>query len=716
MVTFKLNLLKFNDSNSRKMENFMPDLLDQLNENQRVAASHIDGAMLILAGAGSGKTKTITTRLAYLISEVGIAPSNTLTLTFTNKAANEMRTRALKMLGDAGKNFTPLLCTFHKFGLLFLKFYIDRLGRKNNFVIIDTDDKKRILKGFESNIATPVLASEISNFKNSLLSVEDAAHHAAIEIDEHKFKDGYYARLANIYKLYEEYLAANNLVDFDDLLCLSYKILDEDEALAREISQRYAYIMVDEYQDTNDLQYKLLKKLCLTHENIAVVGDDDQSIYGWRGAKIENILNFKDRFKDVKVIRLEQNYRSTSQILRAANELIDHNRNRLGKELKSTKEGGEEVALIESDDETMESLKVAKRIKKLLGSGVAASEIAILYRINALSRSLEDGLNKEKIPYKMVGGVKFYERAEVKDVISYLRLVANENDDFSLKRVINRPKRGLGKISLAKIEKIAFENKFSLFEAICALDESDKELSKKIISALDEFAANLKELKECGSAYELIDKLEAKFGIKKYYESLPDGSERVANIDEFYAMIKDQIKQDPSFSIEEFLNEIALQSEQDNIGGEAISIMSIHASKGLEFEHLFVIGLEEGFFPLLGEGSDIEEERRLAYVAITRAKKTLGLSYANSRFYKGQRTRLEKSRFLSEAGVCSGSLIIQTQTQTAGEYKKGDLVKHKIFGIGRVTAVTKIKKELKLTINFGGISRDIMSGFVEKAV
>ena len=716
MVTFKLNLLKFNDSNSRKMENFMPDLLDQLNENQRVAASHIDGAMLILAGAGSGKTKTITTRLAYLISEVGIAPSNTLTLTFTNKAANEMRTRALKMLGDAGKNFTPLLCTFHKFGLLFLKFYIDRLGRKNNFVIIDTDDKKRILKGFESNIATPVLASEISNFKNSLLSVEDAAHHAAIEIDEHKFKDGYYARLANIYKLYEEYLAANNLVDFDDLLCLSYKILDEDEALAREISQRYAYIMVDEYQDTNDLQYKLLKKLCLTHENIAVVGDDDQSIYGWRGAKIENILNFKDRFKDVKVIRLEQNYRSTSQILRAANELIDHNRNRLGKELKSTKEGGEEVALIESDDETMESLKVAKRIKKLLSSGVAASEIAILYRINALSRSLEDGLNKEKIPYKMVGGVKFYERAEVKDVISYLRLVANENDDFSLKRVINRPKRGLGKISLAKIEKIAFENKFSLFKAICALDESDKELSKKIVSALDEFAANLKELKECGSAYELIDKLEAKFGIKKYYESLPDGSERVANIDEFYAMIKDQIKQDPSFSIEEFLNEIALQSEQDNIGGEAISIMSIHASKGLEFEHLFVIGLEEGFFPLLGDGSDIEEERRLAYVAITRAKKTLGLSYANSRFYKGQRTRLEKSRFLSEAGVCSGSLIIQTQTQTAGEYKKGDLVKHKIFGIGRVTAVTKIKKDLKLTINFGGISRDIMSGFVEKAV
>ena len=694
----------------------MSDLLDDLNESQREAASHTDGAMLILAGAGSGKTKTITTRLAYLISELGIPPSNTLTLTFTNKAASEMRTRALNMLGAAGKNFTPLLCTFHKFGLLFLKFYIDRLKRKNNFVIIDTDDKKRILKGFEGDIATSVLANEISNFKNSLLSVEEVLNHGGMFANGQNFKDGYHAKLANIYKLYEEYLAANNLVDFDDLLCLSYKILDEDETLAREISQRYAYVMVDEYQDTNDLQYKLLRKLCCTHENIAVVGDDDQSIYGWRGARIENILNFKDQFKDVKVIRLEQNYRSTSQILRAANELIDHNRNRLGKELKSTKEGGEDVALMESDDETMESLKVAKRIKKLLDSGAQASDIAILYRINALSRSLEEGLTKEKIPYKMVGGVKFYERAEVKDVISYLRLVANENDDFSLKRVINRPKRGLGKVSLAKIEKIAFEHKLSLFEAISSLDENDKDLSKKIVSSLGEFAANLRELKECDSPYELVDKLEAKFGIKKYYESLPDGSERVANIDEFYATIKDQIKQNPSFSIEEFLNEIALQSEQDNIGGEAISIMSIHASKGLEFEHLFVIGLEEGFFPLLGEGSDIEEERRLAYVAITRAKKTLTLSFVNSRFYKGQRTRLEKSRFLSEAGVCSGSLIIQTQTQTAGEYKKGDLVKHKIFGIGRVTAVTKIKKELKLTINFGGISREIMSSFVEKAV
>lgn len=690
----------------------MQNLLQNLNENQRIAATHIDGAMLILAGAGSGKTKTITTRLAYLISEVGIDPNNTLTLTFTNKAANEMRNRAIKMLGASGKSITPLLCTFHKFGLLFLKFYIDRLKRKNNFVIIDTDDKKRILKSFESNISTSILASEISRFKNLLLSVEDVSKSSILQIDEQKIKDGYYIKLANIYKLYEEYLQANNLVDFDDLLCLTYKILDIDNELANYISNRYRYIMVDEYQDTNELQYKLLKKLCLAHENICVVGDDDQSIYGWRGAKIENILNFKDQFRDVKVIRLEQNYRSTDAILKAANELIDHNRNRLGKNLISTKDKGEAINLIESIDENMESSKIAKRIKELLNSGVAANEIAILYRINALSRSLEEGLSKEKIPYKMIGGVKFYERAEIKDIISYLRLIANENDDFSLKRIINRPKRGLGKISLAKIEKIAFENKISLFEAISNLDENDKDLSKKIISALSEFTNGLRDLQQINNQFELIDKLEAIFKIKEYYNSLPDGAERVANIDEFYAIIKDQIRQNSDFLIEEFLNEIALQSEQDGISGNEISIMSIHASKGLEFEHLFVIGLEEGFFPLIGDGSDIEEERRLAYVAVTRAKKTLSLSFVNSRFYKGQRTRLDKSRFLSEAGLTSGSLIIQTTS----EYKKGDLVKHKIFGIGRVTAVTKIKKELKLTINFGGISRDIMSNFVEKAV
>ncbi|KEA45734.1 ATP-dependent DNA helicase [Campylobacter mucosalis] len=686
----------------------MQELLKTLNSSQQEAATHIDGPMLILAGAGSGKTKTITTRLAYLIGEVGIDPSNTLTLTFTNKAANEMRSRAMAMLSS--KNYTPLLCTFHKFGLLFLKFYIDRLGRKNNFIIIDTDDKKRIIKSFESPISTSALSNEISNFKNLLIGVDEVLSNSRLFNDSQN--DGYYEKVALIYKKYEEYIKENNLVDFDDLLVLTYKILDADENLAREISNRYKYIMVDEYQDTNDLQYKLLRKLCMTHENICVVGDDDQSIYGWRGARVENILNFKDRFKDTKVIRLEQNYRSSTQILKAANELIDHNRGRLGKNLISVNGDGSDVGVIESLDESIEAAKIAKQVKQLLSSGVKAADIAVLYRINALSRSLEEGLAKEGIPYKMVGGVKFYERAEIKDVISYLRLVINEHDDFSLKRIINRPKRGLGKVSLEKLEKLAYDAKISLFSAITNIDENDEVFGKKIKSSLMEFVAGVRNLQGVESLFELIDKLEDGFGIKKYYESLPDGSERVANIDEFYAMIKDQIKQNPSFELEEFLNELTLTSEQDGISDEAISIMSVHASKGLEFENLFVIGLEEGFFPLIGDGSDIEEERRLAYVAITRAKKNLTLSFANSRFYKGSRTRLNKSRFLSEAGLSGGSLVIEQ----SNEYKKGDLVKHKIFGIGRVTAVSKFKKEFKLTINFGGNTREIMSSFVEHAI
>lgn len=688
----------------------MENLLNELNESQREAAMHIDGPMLILAGAGSGKTKTITTRLAYLIGVVGIDPSNTLTLTFTNKAANEMRNRALSMLET--RSYTPLLCTFHKFGLLFLKFHIDKLGRKNNFIIIDTDDKKRIIKSFESPLSTSALVSEISNFKNSLISAEDAVNTTNFSSSNADNSSGYYEKVVSVYKKYEEYLYANNLVDFDDLLVLTYRILDADDELAKEVSQRYKYIMVDEYQDTNDLQYKLLRKLCTTHENICVVGDDDQSIYGWRGARVENILNFKDQFEDTKIIRLEQNYRSSSQILKAANELIDHNRTRLGKNLISVMGDANAVDLLESVDEQLEAAKIAKAIKELLSKGVKAADIAILYRINALSRSLEDGLNKEKIPYKMVGGVKFYERAEIKDVIAYLRLVTNEHDDFSLKRIINRPKRGLGKVSLEKLEKIAYDNKISMFDAILTIDANDDVFGKKIKTSLMEFAQNLKEIQDIGTIFELIDKLEGAFGLKKYYESLPDGSERVANIDEFYAMLKDQARQNPDFNLEEFLNELTLTSEQDGISDEMISIMSVHASKGLEFEHLFVIGLEEGFFPLIGEGSDIEEERRLAYVAITRAKRNLTLSFANSRFYKGSRTRLNKSRFLSESGIIQGSLVIEQ----SNEYKKGDLVKHKIFGIGRVTAVAKVKKEFKLTISFGGNVREIMSSFVERAV
>lgn len=681
----------------------MSDILEGLNPAQREAASHVDGAMLILAGAGSGKTKTITARLAYLLSN-GVPAENTLTLTFTNKAAAEMRSRALNLISGLNLSSVPLLCTFHKFGLLFLKFHISELGRSANFQVIDTDDKKKIIKGFEINLPTSLLAAKISTYKNSLIDPKDIDELLKGEDDElSRMYSGFYAHCARAYKRYEEYLATNNLVDFDDLLILPYKILSANERLCDEISRRYAYITVDEYQDTNDIQFKLLQKLCTAHENLVVVGDDDQSIYGWRGARIENILNFKDQFSNVKFIKLEQNYRSTDEILNAANELISHNKNRLGKSLTSMNGGGEKIEILRSDEESIEAAKIAEAIKKLLSSGVAPSQIAVLYRVNALSRALEEGLNRAKIPYKMVGGVKFYERAEIKDTIAYLRLVNDEHDDFSMRRIINVPKRGIGKVSLAKLEELSRLRLISLFDAF---SEPDAGLSAKAAQALAELKSGIASISALADTIKKIEALEPAFGLKAYYASLPDGADRVANIDEFLAMLKDEASNKPDFDLAEFLNELSLLSDQDAIMGDAINIMSVHASKGLEFSHLFVIGLEEGFFPLLGDSNDIEEERRLAYVAITRAKRTLTLSFAASRFYRGKRERLDASRFIAEAGLVAKE---PPREQSSG-FNKGELIKHKLFGIGQITAVNGDR----LTINFGGISRVIMSNFVEK--
>lgn len=681
------------------------DILSSLNDAQREAARHIDGAMLILAGAGSGKTLTITTRLAYLIGEVGIDPLNTLTLTFTNKAATEMKLRALNLIRSSQPSASPLLCTFHKFGLLFLKLYMRELNRANNFVIIDIDDKKKIIKEFESSIATNIVSNEISRYKNMLLSPEEIISSSVIPA----FIGGRanYEKIAKAYKSYEEYLVANNLVDFDDLLCLTYRILDSNPSLCTQISNRYKYITIDEYQDTNELQYKLLRKLCVAHENVVVVGDDDQSIYGWRGAKIENILNFKDQFSSVKVVRLEENYRSSSNILNAANELIDHNRNRLGKKLISTKKDNKDIEILQNSDEESEAKIISARIAKLINDGEHPTQIAILYRINALSRALEEGLIANGVPYKIVGGIKFYERAEIKDIISYLRLILNPHDDFSLERIINRPKRGLGKVGFNKLSEFAFNNKISLYEAILRMDEGL--LGKKVFTALNELARDIAELREA-EPKDLVFELENKFGLKEFYKQSPEGDDRLLNIDEFYGSINQKIENNPDFSLEEFLNDITLQSDQDRISEDAISIMSVHASKGLEFEHVFIIGLEEGFFPLISDECDIEEERRLGYVAITRAKSDLVLSSSNFRIYRGKKSNLERSRFLSEAGLISGKLRIESTK----EFRRGDLIKHKIFGIGRVLEVTQIKSDFKLKINFGGNVKEIMSGFVEK--
>jgi DNA helicase-2/ATP-dependent DNA helicase PcrA len=686
----------------------MEEVLNNLNSAQREAVEHINGPLLILAGAGSGKTKTLTTRLAYLISEVGIDPQNTLTLTFTNKAAKEMRERANSLI-QAHTSSMPLLCTFHKFGLLFLKFNIEKLGRANNFVIIDTEDKKKIIKRIakenDIDINLSFINSEISKYKNTLLTAQEVIEKA--ELPDYK-------KIATIYKLYQDEIVENNLVDFDDLLMLTYQILKKDDKLRKEISNRYQYIMVDEYQDTNELQFKLLELLASEHNNLCVVGDDDQSIYGWRGANIRNILEFSSYFRNTKTVKLEINYRSTSPILKAANELIEHNNHRIGKKLTSYKGIGRDIKLLHTLNENLESRYIAQEIKKLLSSGVPSSKIAVLYRINALSRSLEEGFTREGLGFKLLGGMRFYDRAEIKDIISYFRVFTNPHDDFSLERIVNRPKRGIGKVSINKLKKAAFQEKSSLFSFIDAREASElaQIISKKAASSLKSLVKDIHKLRgeEENLLHNFITIFEDTIGLKKYYSTMSDGEDRILNIDEFYGYFRESISKKVNQTLEGFLNEISLQSEQDQVDNSAITIMSIHASKGLEFEHLFVIGLEEEFFPLLGDGCNMEEERRLGYVAITRAKSNLTLCYSDTRFYKGQRKKMEKSRFLGEAGLIKGESLKITKKS---EFKKGDLVRHKIFGVGRVQSANKSRKQYKLKINFGGHKREILSSFVK---
>jgi DNA helicase-2/ATP-dependent DNA helicase PcrA len=681
----------------------MEHIFSHLNETQAEAVRMIEGPLLILAGAGSGKTTTITSRLAYLLDVVGVPASNTLTLTFTNKAAKEMRERALSMIET--QSYPPLLCTFHKFGLLFLKFHIHRLGRENNFVVIDTEDKKRILKKINGDLPLPLVASEISRYKNSLITPEEAYEQAELKN---------YQQIAKVYAEYEHYLVENNLVDFDDLISLTYRLLDEHPELAEETSRRYQYIMIDEYQDTNELQFKLVRKLCSAHENICVVGDDDQSIYGWRGAHVRNILEFDKDFQSATVVKLEHNYRSKTPILTVANALIEHNRSRLGKKLLPTRGDGEAVKTLASNDENEEAEKIARQIKALIERGVRPNEIAVLYRINALSRSLEEGLARGGIPYKLVGGLRFYDRAEIKDIISYLRVITNHHDNFSMKRIINKPKRGIGKASIDKLELAAMAQERSIYDLIRLSTTAELEalVRKKNAATLKQFIQELEQMQTIAneSLYTFAERIDEIFKIKAFYEAMPDGQERVQNIDEFFGLFRDYIKQNPETTLDAFLNEVSLQSDQDQVEGESIYIMSIHASKGLEFEHLFIIGMEEGFLPLIGDGSDLEEERRLGYVSFTRAKETLTLSHVRSRYYKGRRTELEKSRFFGEAGLCESSLKVEKNTA----FKKGDLVRHKIFGAGRVVGVSKAGREFKLNINFGGNKREILASFVER--
>lgn len=693
----------------------LQSILQTLNPAQLKAVKHINGAQLILAGAGSGKTKTLTTRLVYLIEEVGIPPNATLTLTFTNKAAKEMRERSLQLLSSM-ITIPPLLCTFHKFGLLFLRFHIKELGRQSNFTLLDSTDCKRILKKLNPNIPSAYALAYISNNKNAFISADEAKLYA--KTPEAK-------KLQKIYHEYETQLINSNMLDFDDLLYLSCKILEANPALCQEQSQKYQYIMVDEYQDTNKLQYQLLRYLTSTHQNICVVGDDDQSIYSWRGANINNILDFTKYFQGAHTIKLELNYRSSPKILHTANTLIEHNAKRLGKELRSCfgiQGQDEDVELLDSIDEISEGNLIASIIKEKLQNGAKPEDFVVLFRLNALSRSIEEAFNRAKIPYRIIGTMRFYEREEIKDLLSYLRFMLDPHDDFSLLRILNKPKRGIGRITQERIESLSTHKNKSITEIfIQHKEELLQAIGAKNVKKLEEFFGITEILRE--KLKEGIEEFLCSF--EQYIDFTSEFSksqslDKMANIAEFYGLLREWAKNSDGENLNDFLNDLSLDSNADEDFGESVSCMSIHTAKGLEFECVFVIGLEEGFFPLILNDSELEEERRLAYVAITRAKKKLYLSSVKSRFYKGKREILKPSRFFKESGLDRSSLDANFQNSSSQEAKDlqfsiNDMVTHKLFGFGRVEEVSNTKAGVVLKINFGGVQRIIRGDFVKKA-
>lgn len=683
--------------------------LQSLNPSQRQAVQHTEGALLILAGAGSGKTKTLTTRLAYLIEGLGILAQNTLTLTFTNKAAAEMRERAMTLL-ESNTQIPPLLCTFHKFGLLFLRFHIHHLGRNANFTLLDSDDCKRIIKKLSPNIAPQRVLGYISSCKNASLSPESAAAYA--HTPEYK-------TMHRIYVEYEEFLRTKNMLDFDDLLYLTCEILATNKDLCLQTSKHYQYIMVDEYQDTNEIQYRLLSYLTSAHANLCVVGDDDQSIYGWRGADINNILNFQRQFHNATLIKLEQNYRSTPQILQVANALIAHNTHRLGKKLQSMQENGQEVETLHSQDEAHEGQAIATLIAQALQQGEHASNFAVLFRLNALSRSIEESFNKARIPYKILGAMRFYERAEVKDLLSYLRFVHNFDDDYSLLRIINKPRRGIGKKTQEILESIAQSKQMSIAKTFFTYkNECLQAIGAKNTKTLEEFFAKLTNLQALLDSDRLgfIESLQEWLDFSNEFSAL-ESVDRIANIEEFYGLLRDFVVHSPDESLQDFLNNIALSSSSDEQVGDCVSCMSIHSAKGLEFDVVFVIGLEEEIFPI-SSGEELQEERRLGYVAFTRAKRKLYLCSVESRFVHGKRRFLRPSRFLAESGVRESSAL---KAHSLGDNQDkdeaigvNDMVMHKVFGTGRVCEVRNNGGQIALKINFGGNERVILESFVQK--
>lgn len=734
----------------------MNNMLDKLNERQKEAVLATEGPVLVLAGAGSGKTTVLVNRIAYMISEKHIRPWNILAITFTNKAAREMKDRIERLLGDTAKDMW--IGTFHSVCVRILRSCIDLLGYSRDFVIYDTADTKTVMKEClreldidEKSFPVRNVLSIISNAKNDLM---DAATF------ENVYKSDYrMSIIAKIYYRYQTKLRKNNAVDFDDIILNTVKILSENPDVLSKYQDKFQYILVDEYQDTNNSQYLLINLLAQANRNLCVVGDDDQSIYKFRGANIGNILNFEDDYSDVQKITLDQNYRSTQNILDAANSVISNNKGRMGKSLWTSNGDGNKVFVYTGTNEYDEARYIARQIKKHFDEQGSFSDCAILYRTNAQSRVIEEMLMRESVPYKVLSGLRFYDRKEIKDIIAYLRVVYNPNDDVSLARIINEPKRKIGNATLEKARNIAREKETSLYDVISHADDYPefKTAIKKLLG-FSEIIQSLIKLKDTVTIEDLTGRLLNDTGYMPalVMEDTTESKTRIENLGEFISVITEFEKnEETGNTLGEFLENISLVSDIDGYdeNEDSAVLMTIHSAKGLEFPIVFLSGLEEGLFPgmrSMESDDDIEEERRLCYVAITRAKEQLYITKTISRTIHGKTMPTTASRFFKEIpveyledkttlqpkvakvmqdlGVRNasapkkevymtkgfGSSVKSSGSTDYSKFKAGDTVEHRTFGRGEILKATPCGNDCILEIQFESIGfKRLMAAFAK---
>lgn len=679
-----------------------------LNEKQKEAVQITEGPLLVFAGAGSGKTKVLTTRIAYLVQEIGINPKNILAITFTNKAAKEMRERIFKILGDSANNIW--ISTFHSFGLLIIKENYSLLNLKSNFTIIDADDSLNLIKKImKDNDIDPkdynpkAIKNRISSAKSELIDYNSYEKYASTDFEK---------IVHLVYRHYDNRLSVSNSLDFDDLLVKPIMLFQKNPDKLLEYQERFKYILVDEYQDTNQAQYILTKLIANKYKNICVVGDNDQAIYSWRQADYRNILNFEKDYPKCKTILLEQNYRSTSNILGAANSVIKNNKERRDKILWTSQDDGEKLTYHTASDEKEEASYVVKEIDKLLKNGVHRDQIAVLYRTNALSRNVEEALLIRSIPFKVIGSYYFYNRREIKDLIAYLKLIYNPDDDISLLRVINTPKRGIGEVKQLELTKQATFEKTSIFNII--KEGKEKEFKNIIL--------NLKKEQDNLSLTKFIELVLDKSGLKSALqkEDSIESLSKLENLEEFKSVAKNFEEKEGLVSLEDFLEHITLVADitENKEENDVITLMTIHASKGLEFDYVFIIGLEENLFPhknSMETPSELEEERRLCYVAITRAKIKVYLLNTSNRLYFGESTKTRASRFINEIDEkyldrqkTEKIFHKESNINPNEEYSLGMKVTHDIFGMGIVVSLTTDTVSIAFSNKYG--VKNLMKG------